>query len=122
MVGRLAAGSAEPNRVEEYSKNPIGSGGIQSTQGSTLPKAGLLVEIIATEPLSVENIDQIWKPVEEANEKYRAEARIAKSNILVTHLEKPLPGDGTVSSDAKSLCHGLGRVVADSAAKEQITF
>jgi acyl-CoA synthetase (AMP-forming)/AMP-acid ligase II len=56
---------------------------------------GLLVELKATEPLSTEKrkdiIDQIWALAEEANLKYRAEARISKSRILISDPHKPLP-------------------------------
>jgi acyl-coenzyme A synthetase/AMP-(fatty) acid ligase len=97
----LASGTINPTSMDHaISAHPEVRDGLMVPVGKYsrehfASKTGLLVEMKATEPLSVgdrqEIIDQVWKLVEEANEKYRAEARIAKSSILTTDPKKPLP-------------------------------
>lgn len=82
--------SAHPE-VREGLMVPVG----KYAEGHLASDTGLLVEMKATEPLSAEKreevAEQVWKLVEEANQKYKPEARIAKLRILITDPQRPLP-------------------------------
>ncbi|KAF4627987.1 hypothetical protein G7Y89_g10168 [Cudoniella acicularis] len=61
-------------------------------------KTGLLVEVKEAEILSEEDrekfVDEIWALAGEANIKYREEARVLKSHIVIVDPQKPLPRNG----------------------------